>query len=97
MGLPPVVDHPAVAVFREPRGGRPLPALGPRVEAEAERTAHLLAEIPTHAGPIERTDALRHATAVAGELVTALSALAPAVAGEDVFGGVDQSVVLPRP
>lgn len=84
MGLHPVAGHPAVAVFREPRSGRPLPALGPRVEAEAERTAHLLAEVPTHAGPIERTDALRHATAAARELVTALSALAPAVAGEDV-------------
>ncbi|MFC5644618.1 hypothetical protein [Kitasatospora cinereorecta] len=44
----------------------------------------MLAEVPTHARPVERTAVLRQAAAVAGELVTALSALAPAVAGEDV-------------
>ncbi|MFB7667786.1 hypothetical protein ACFC1R_28330 [Kitasatospora sp. NPDC056138] len=38
----------------------------------------------THARPVERSVALRQAAAVAGELVAALSALAPAVAGEDV-------------
>ncbi|MGV9270077.1 hypothetical protein ACWDRR_36115 [Kitasatospora sp. NPDC003701] len=36
----------------------------------------------THAGPVERTAGLRQAAAAAGELVTALTALAPAVAGE---------------
>ncbi|WUC77536.1 hypothetical protein OHS33_03785 [Streptomyces sp. NBC_00536] len=36
----------------------------------------------THAGPVERTLALRQATAVAGELAAALSDLAPAVVGE---------------
>ncbi|MFD0568256.1 hypothetical protein ACFQ0T_01885 [Kitasatospora gansuensis] len=38
----------------------------------------------THARPVERTVALRQAAAVAGELVAALSALAPALVGEDV-------------
>ncbi|WP_406340375.1 hypothetical protein [Streptomyces sp. NBC_00648] len=84
MGLHPVVEHPAVAVFREPRGGRPIPILGPRVEAEAKRTARVLAGVATHARPVERNVALRQATAAAGELVTALSALAPAVLGEEV-------------
>ncbi|MFF2041961.1 hypothetical protein ACFVVX_16160 [Kitasatospora sp. NPDC058170] len=36
----------------------------------------------THAGPVERTAGLRRAAAAAGGLVAALSALAPAVAGE---------------
>ncbi|WP_329570554.1 hypothetical protein [Kitasatospora sp. NBC_01266] len=36
----------------------------------------------THARPVERSVALRQAAAVAGELVAALAALAPAVAGE---------------
>ncbi|WP_228718084.1 hypothetical protein [Kitasatospora acidiphila] len=61
-----------------------MPVLGPRVEAEAKRTAHVLAGVATHGRPVERTAALRQAAAVAGELVAALSALAPAVAGEDV-------------
>ncbi|MFE6871873.1 hypothetical protein ACFVFS_35695 [Kitasatospora sp. NPDC057692] len=84
MGLPPLVEHPAVAVFREPRGGRPVPALGPWVGAEALRTACVLAGMVTHARPTERSTALRQATARAGELVAALSALGPALAGEDV-------------
>ncbi|MFD7641830.1 hypothetical protein ACFV4P_14375 [Kitasatospora sp. NPDC059795] len=84
MGLPPIADHPAVAVFREPRGGRPAPVLGSEVEAAARRTARALAGAPTHAGPVERSAALREVAATAGELVAALSALAPAVVGEDV-------------
>lgn len=56
--------------------------LGLRVDAEAKRTARVLAGLATHAGPVERTLALRQAAVAAGELVTALSALAPAVAGE---------------
>ncbi|MEU9100462.1 hypothetical protein [Streptomyces sp. NPDC048361] len=36
----------------------------------------------THAGPVERTRALRHAAAAAGALVAALSDLAPAISGE---------------
>uniref|UniRef100_A0AAU2V7L8 Uncharacterized protein n=1 Tax=Streptomyces sp. NBC_00003 TaxID=2903608 RepID=A0AAU2V7L8_9ACTN len=36
----------------------------------------------THAGPVERTRALRHAASAAGALVAALSDQAPAVAGE---------------
>ncbi|MEV4611513.1 hypothetical protein AB0K43_02775 [Kitasatospora sp. NPDC049258] len=82
MGMSPVAGHPAVAVFREPRGGRPTPELGRRVEAEARRTARVLAGVPTHAGPQERTGRLRRSAAAAGELVAALAALAPAVAGE---------------
>ncbi|MER5640561.1 hypothetical protein ABT095_26890 [Kitasatospora sp. NPDC002227] len=58
--------------------------LGTRVTAEARRTARVLAGVGTHAGPVERSAALRQAAAVAGELVAALSALAPALAGEDV-------------
>ncbi|MFD4739047.1 hypothetical protein ACFWNQ_16965 [Streptomyces virginiae] len=82
MGLSPVAGHPAVAVFREPRGGRPVPVLGPRVDAEANRTARLLAALSTHAGPVERTLALRQAASAAGELAAELSDLAPAVVGE---------------
>lgn len=84
MGLSPVAGHPPVAVFREPRGGRPDPGLGPRVAAEAGRAARVLAGVATHAGPVERTAALRQAAAAAGEVVAALEALAPALAGEDV-------------
>ncbi|WP_232247289.1 hypothetical protein [Kitasatospora azatica] len=58
--------------------------LGLRVDAEARRTANVLAGVATHARPVDRTVALRQATAVAGELVAALSALAPAVVGEAV-------------
>lgn len=71
MGSSPVVGHPAVAVFREPRGGRPAPVLGSRVETEAKRTAHVLAEVATHARPLERALALRQAAAVAGRLSAA--------------------------
>lgn len=56
--------------------------LGPQVDAEAKRAARVLAELATHARPVERTVALWQAAAAAGELVAALSALAPAVAGE---------------
>lgn len=56
--------------------------LGPRVDAEAKRTAYALAAVATHAGPVERTLALRRTAAAAGELAASLSALAPAVAGE---------------
>ncbi|WP_369185293.1 hypothetical protein [Streptomyces sp. Y1] len=38
----------------------------------------------THARPVERTAALREAAVVAGELVAALTALAPPVSGEEV-------------
>ncbi|MDH6132246.1 hypothetical protein P3T37_001631 [Kitasatospora sp. MAA4] len=58
--------------------------LGSWVEAEAKRTARVLAAVATHSGPVERTVGLRQAAAVAGELVAALSALAPAVVGEEV-------------
>ncbi|MEK8144492.1 hypothetical protein NKH18_30285 [Streptomyces sp. M10(2022)] len=44
----------------------------------------MLAGLATHARPVERTVALRQAAAAAGELVAALSALAPAVAGEQL-------------
>ncbi|MFF1711937.1 hypothetical protein [Streptomyces sp. NPDC058268] len=56
--------------------------LGTRVDAEAKRTAGVLAGLATHARPVERSLALRQAAAAAGELVAALSALAPAVVGE---------------
>ncbi|MFF1904844.1 hypothetical protein [Kitasatospora sp. NPDC058218] len=84
MDLLPVAGHPAVAVFREPCGGRPVPGLGPGVDAAARRAARVLAAVATHAGPVERAVGLRQAAAVSGELVAALSALAPAVAGESL-------------
>ncbi|MFD7453663.1 hypothetical protein [Kitasatospora sp. NPDC059827] len=58
--------------------------LGPLVDAAAQRAARVLAGVETHGRPVERTAALRQATAVTHDLVAALSALAPAVAGEDV-------------
>ncbi|MFD9367458.1 hypothetical protein ACFWA6_07065 [Streptomyces sp. NPDC060020] len=54
------------------------------MDAEAKRTACVLAGVATHAGPVERTLALRKATATAGEWVAALSDLAPAAAGEEL-------------
>ncbi|GAA1226111.1 hypothetical protein GCM10009665_15810 [Kitasatospora nipponensis] len=51
---------------------------------EAERTARVLGGLATHGRPVERSVALKQATAVAGELVAALAALGPAVVGEDV-------------
>jgi hypothetical protein len=56
--------------------------LGSRVEAEAKRTAQVLARVAAHARPLERAIALRQATAAAGRLVAVLSDQAPAVAGE---------------
>lgn len=56
--------------------------LGPRVDAEAKRTAHVLAALSTHAGPVERTLGLRQVATAAGELAAELSDLAPAVVGE---------------
>ncbi|MFF2080494.1 hypothetical protein ACFVXG_37750 [Kitasatospora sp. NPDC058162] len=58
--------------------------LGPRVADEARRAAQVLAGVATHARPVERTAWLRQAAAAAGELVAALAAIAPALAGEDV-------------
>ncbi|WP_194819717.1 hypothetical protein [Nocardia sp. XZ_19_385] len=78
------VPHPPVAVFRGVRDGGRVPDLNARVRAEAERTATALAAIPTHSGPVERTAAVRQAAAAAGELVSALSADAEAVLGEDL-------------
>ncbi|MFE2957832.1 hypothetical protein [Nocardia tengchongensis] len=43
-----------------------------------------LAEVPTHAGPVERTAALQRATAAAGELAGALSAEVEPIVGEDL-------------
>ncbi|MEU9104110.1 hypothetical protein AB0D54_07040 [Streptomyces xanthophaeus] len=63
---------------------RSVPVLGPRVDAEAKRTAGVLAGLATHARPDEKTVALRQAATTAGELVASLSALAPAVAGEEL-------------
>lgn len=84
MGLSPVVGHPAVAVFREPRGGQPAPALGPRIDTAAQRAVRALAGVATHARPVERALALRHAASAAGELVAVLSHQAPAVVGEEL-------------
>ncbi|MFC9859659.1 MULTISPECIES: hypothetical protein [unclassified Streptomyces] len=56
--------------------------LGPRVGAEAKRTARVLAGLATHARPVERAAELRQAAVASAELGAALSALAPAVIGE---------------
>lgn len=79
-----VAHHPPVAVFREPGDGATVPDLGACVRAEAQRTAEALAEVSTHARPVERPAALGKATAAAAELVAVLSAEAPAIVGEDL-------------
>ncbi|MFJ4654614.1 hypothetical protein ACIP5Y_25365 [Nocardia sp. NPDC088792] len=84
MGTSVAVPHPPVAVFRGLRVGGAVPDLDVRVRAEAQRTALVLAEIPTHAGPVDRTAALQRAGVAAGELVRALSAEARALVGEDL-------------
>ncbi|WP_218920451.1 hypothetical protein [Lentzea guizhouensis] len=71
-------------MFRDPRPGGGAPDLDLPVRARAQQTATALAAVPTHAGPVERTSALRRAAAVAGELVAALSAQDAAVVGEDL-------------
>lgn len=52
--------------------------------SEAVALARVPAGLATHARPAERTFALRQAAVTAGELVAALSAQAPAVAGEEL-------------
>lgn len=84
MGTSAAHPHPPVAVFREVPGGGVSPKLEPRVRAAARRTAAVLADVPTHAGPIERVAALRRAVAAADELVAALSLEAGPVVGEDM-------------
>ncbi len=76
--------YPPVAVFRDPVGGGAPPRLDPPVRAEAWRTASALGGVPTHAGPVERTEALCEAAAVAGGLVDVLSAGTAHVVGEAV-------------
>lgn len=84
MDISVAARHPPVAVFRGLRDGGTVPSLNARVRAEATRTAITLAEVPTHAGPIERTRALQRAMAAASELVDALSTEARPVVGEDL-------------
>ncbi|MEU4745905.1 hypothetical protein AB0G02_36330, partial [Actinosynnema sp. NPDC023658] len=71
-------------MFRDPRPGGIVPDLGLSARIGARRTAVALAAVPTHAGPVERTAALRQASAVADGLVAALSARGAAVVGEDI-------------
>ncbi|MFD0363191.1 hypothetical protein ACFQZZ_17230 [Nocardia sp. GCM10030253] len=84
MGTSVSAPHPPVAVFRGLRDGGTVPNLSAGVQAEARRTAVALAEVPTHAGPVERTTALQRAVAAAGELVSVLSAEAEPVVGESL-------------
>ncbi|QBR10610.1 hypothetical protein D7Y56_30170 [Streptomyces sp. S501] len=58
--------------------------LGLRVEAEAQRTVRMLAEVVTHARPAERTRTLQYAASAASELTAALADQAPAVVGEEL-------------
>lgn len=78
------VPHPPVAVFQELRNGGTVPKLNGRIRAAAQRAASTLAEVPTHAGPVERTSALRLAEVAVGELVDALAAEVGPIAGEDL-------------
>ncbi|MGM1062382.1 hypothetical protein [Saccharothrix sp. Mg75] len=87
MDPPAVVRYPPVAVFRDPRPGGTVPRLDLSARTGARRTAAVLAAVPTHAGPAERTAALRRASAVADGLVAALSARGAGVVGEDVPAG----------
>ncbi len=76
--------YPPVAVFRDPLPGGTVPDLELPVRVLAQRTAAALIAVPTHAGPVERTAALRLASAIADGLVAALSAQGAAVVGEDL-------------
>ncbi|MFQ6326847.1 hypothetical protein ACLMAL_11975 [Nocardia sp. CWNU-33] len=84
MGTSETDPHPPVAVFRGVQDGAAVPNLNARVRGEAQRTAMTLAEVPTHAGPVERTTAIRRAAVAAGELVGALSEEAGPVVGADL-------------
>ncbi|WP_330253255.1 hypothetical protein OG874_01160 [Nocardia sp. NBC_00565] len=57
------VPNPPVAVFRGVRHAGTVPELNDRIRAAAQGAASLLAAVPTHAGPVERTSALRRAVA----------------------------------
>ncbi|CAM4411812.1 hypothetical protein NONI108955_25935 [Nocardia ninae] len=84
MGTSATAPYPPVAVFRGLRDGRKIPQLNDHVRGKARRTALALAEVPTHAGPIERTSALQRVVTAAGGLVGALSTERAAIAGEDL-------------
>ncbi|MDQ3402652.1 MAG: hypothetical protein M3548_04555 [Actinomycetota bacterium] len=79
-----VARYPPVAVFRDPRPGGAVPDFDLPVRVRAQRTAAALTAVPTHAGSVERTAALRQASAVAEGLVAVLSDQCPAVLGEDL-------------
>lgn len=79
--------YPPVAVFRNPRPGGTTLEFDLPIRVAAQRTAAALIAVPTHAGPVERTAALRRASAVADGLVAALSARGAAVVGEDLPAG----------
>ncbi|GAB2968140.1 hypothetical protein [Saccharothrix stipae] len=74
-------------MFRDPRPGGTVPEFDLPVRVLAQRTAAALTAVPTHAGPVDRTAALRRASAVADGLVAALSARGAAVVGEDLPAG----------
>ncbi|MEU5693207.1 hypothetical protein [Actinosynnema sp. NPDC020468] len=76
--------YPPVAVFADLRPGGTVPDLDHAARAGARRVAAVLNAVPTHAGPVERTAALRQAAAAAGGLVAGLSGREPAVVGEDL-------------
>lgn len=71
-------------MFRDPRPGGTAPDLDLPVRLRAQQTATALASVPTHAGPLKRTTALRRASAAAGELVAVLAAQGAASVGEDL-------------
>ncbi|WP_107655916.1 hypothetical protein [Nocardia suismassiliense] len=84
MGTSATAPYPPVAVFRGVRDDGKIPQLNDRVQGEARRTALALAEVPTHAGPIERTSALQRVVTAAGGLAGALSTERAAMVGEDL-------------
>ncbi|MFF5032970.1 hypothetical protein [Nocardia salmonicida] len=79
-----VIQRPPVAVFRTVRDGGTTASLSAEVQTAAARTAAALAEVPTHAGPVERTSALQQGVAAVGELVDTLTSQAPPIVGEDL-------------
>lgn len=74
-------------MFRDRQPAGTAPDFGLPVRVRAQQTAAALIAVPTHAGPVARTAALRQAAAVTDELVAALSAQDAAVVGEDLPAG----------
>ncbi|MGW6696269.1 hypothetical protein [Nocardia sp. NPDC055049] len=84
MDTPVAVQRPPVAVFRTVPDGGTIACLSAAVRSAATRAAAVLAQVPTHSGPVERTAALRQGVAAVGELVEALTSETLPIVGEDL-------------